>query len=826
MAKNLVIVESPAKAKTINRILGKEYDVKSCMGHVRDLPKQRLGVDIKNGFEPEYVVVNRRKQSVQQLKKSAKSSQTVYLAPDPDREGEAIAWHLKKVLSGNGKGPEFRRVQYNEITPAAVKAAFRNPGEIDMNRVYAQQARRILDRIVGYKVSPILWRHIQRGLSAGRVQSVALRLLCEREKQIEDFVPQEYWLLDAVVRKLVVPLDPFTVHLARIDGKKPDIKTKEDANRIKDEVSRRSMRVQQIEVKDSRRKAPPPFMTSTLQQTASSRYGFSPKRTMTVAQKLYEGIDLGQGPIGLITYMRTDSLSVSKDAVNDCRDYIASNLGMEYLPEKPNRYKSRASAQQAHEAIRPTDVSRVPDQLKSLLDASMLKLYTLIWSRFVASQMKPAIIEKRTITVEAVRASEQEPEYLFDASASRVKFTGFLKISGPIEGTPEDKKEFLPDLNDGEPLECIELKSEKKETQPPNRYSEASLVRALERNGVGRPSTYAQIISTLHNRQYATLQKRTLAPTELGRRVSDLLVANLDDLFAVGFTADMEKSLDRVEEGNIAWDKMLDDFYSKFEEWLSHVKMPVADEGAVKELLNLLDGVKEWVPPSKSGKRVYDDRKFVESIRTQLEKAEKPISKRQFETLMKIAWKYREQVPGIVKIADRQGIREKLEATAESKPDPLTIRKLELLQKVRMDEKTREFIGSLKERVDSGRGLSNAQKGALDKTVIGHSDQIDNFEQVKVDFGISEADLAARKESEELIRQLSSVTEWRDPVKRGKRTFDDKKFYESLEKQFKERGGLSERQRAALKKMAKRYSQQQQKPDSGSEKQNEDRASS
>ncbi len=825
MAKNLVIVESPAKAKTINRILGKEYDVKSCMGHVRDLPKKRLGVDVEHGFEPKYVVVKGRKQAVQQLKQSAKSSQTVYLAPDPDREGEAIAWHLKEVLSGNGKGPEFARVQYNEITPGAVKAAFENPGEIDMNRVHAQQARRILDRLVGYKVSPILWRHIQRGLSAGRVQSVALRLLCEREKQIEDFVPQEYWLLDAVVRKLVVPLDPFTVHLAHIDGKKPDIKTKEEANRIRDEVSRRSMRVQKIEVKDSRRKTPPPFMTSTLQQTASSRYGFSPKRTMIIAQKLYEGVDLGHGPMGLITYMRTDSLSVSNDAVEDCRNYISSNLGREYLPGKPNRYRSRASAQQAHEAIRPTDVSRTPDQLKKSLDASMLKLYTLIWSRFVASQMKPAIIEKRTITVEATRESQQEPEYLFEASTSRVKFPGFLKISGPIEGTPEDKKEFLPDLSEGEPLECIELKSERKETQPPNRYSEASLVRALERNGVGRPSTYAQIISTLHNRQYSILQKKALAPTELGRRVSDLLVANLDDLFAVGFTADMEKLLDRVEEGEMAWDKMLHDFYSKFEEWLSHVKMPVADEGVVTELLGALEGVKKWVPPSKSGKRVYDDRKFVESIKKQLDGGEKPVSKRQLETLMKIAWKYREQVPGIVDIADREGYRENLEATADSKPEALTIRKLELLQKVQMDEKTREFVGSLKERVDSGRGLSDAQKGALDKTVIGHSDQIDSFEQVKADLGIKESDLAARKESEQLIKKLEAVTEWREPVKRGKKTFDDKKFYESLKKQFNERGGLSERQRAALKKMEKRYSSEHQKQNEGPKKDNENGAS-
>ncbi len=821
MAKNLVIVESPAKAKTINRILGKEYDVKSCMGHVRDLPKKRLGVDIEHGFTPKYVVVKGRKQALQQLKQSAKDSQTVYLAPDPDREGEAIAWHLKEALSGNGKGPEFARVQYNEITPGAVKAAFKNPGEIDMNRVHAQQARRILDRIVGYKVSPILWRHIRKGLSAGRVQSVALRLVCEREKQIDDFVPQEYWLLDAVVRKLVVPLDPFTVHLARVNGKKPDIKTGEDANRIKDEVSRRSMRVQKIEVKDSRRKAPPPFMTSTLQQTASSKYGFSPKRTMTVAQKLYEGVDLGEGPVGLITYMRTDSFSVANDALEDCRKYISSNVGEEYLPEKPNRYRSRASAQQAHEAIRPTDVSRTPDQLRNVLDSSMHRLYRLIWSRFVASQMKPAVIQKRTITVEAVRGSEQESEYLFEASTSEVKFPGFLKVSGPVEGTPEDKKEFLPDLSDGEPIECIELKTERKETQPPNRYSEASLVRALERNGVGRPSTYAQTISTLHNRQYVTHQKKTLAPTELGRRVSDLLVANLNDLFAVNFTAGMEKLLDRVEEGDMAWDEMLQQFYSKFEEWLSHVKMPVADEGVVREILGVLEGVQDWVPATKSGKRVYDDKKFIESIRTQLEAGEKPVSKRQLETLMKIAWKYREQVPGIVDIAEKKGYRENLEATADRKPEQLSIRKLELLNGLKLDENTRGFIGSLKERVDSGRGLSDAQKKALDKTVIGHSDQIDNFEDVKAELQIKESDLVARKESEELFSRLAGVTQWREPVKRGKKTFDDRKFYESLKKQFDERGGLSERQRAALRKMAKRYSPEQEKPAAGSKTKDE-----
>jgi DNA topoisomerase-1 len=805
MAKNLVIVESPAKAKTINRILGKGYDVKSCMGHVRDLPKKRLGVDIDHGFKPKYVVVKGRKQTIQQLKQAAGKSETVYLAPDPDREGEAIAWHLQELLSGNGKGPDFARVQYNEITPGAVKEAFANPGEIDMNRVNAQQARRILDRIVGYKVSPILWRHIRKGLSAGRVQSVALRLLCEKEKQIDDFVPEEYWLLDAVVRKLVVPLDPFTIHLSKVNGKKPDIKTKDDANRIKNEVSGRSLKVRNIEVKDSRRKAPPPFMTSTLQQTASSRLGFSPRRTMTVAQKLYEGVDLGKGAVGLITYMRTDSVAVSKDAVNSCRDYVASSIGKEFLPEKPNLYRSRTSAQQAHEAIRPTDVRRTPDQLKNSVDPSMLRLYKLIWSRFVASQMKPAIIEKRTVTIEAVRSSENETEYLFDAGTAKVKFQGFLKVTRETEGSPVEKQEPLPDLSEGEPLECIEWKTERKETQPPQRYSEASLVRALERNGVGRPSTYAQIISTLHSRKYVTSKKKTLIPTELGRQVSDLLVANLNQLFAVGFTADMEKSLDKVEEGNVAWDRMLDDFYSKFEEWLSHVKMPVADEKAVADTLSVLENVSEWMPAASQGKRVYDDRKFVESIKTQLDEGKKPVSKKQFETLLKIGWKYRDEVPRLIEIAEREGYKDFLEASGSDKPDAGTVRKLEILGGLEMDDKTAEFINSLKQRVDSGRALSDGQKTALNKTLVGHSDQIQGFEQLKQELGIKDTDVADREESRELIGKLAAVENWREPVKRGKRTYDDRKFYESLKKQFEQRGVLSERQRAALKKMDQRY---------------------
>ncbi len=440
MSKKLVIVESPAKARTINKILGKDFIVKSSMGHVRDLPVKTLGVDLEKSFEPSYVVVKGRKKIIDELKKAAASCDEIYLAPDPDREGEAIAWHLQNLLQGKKKDEKtFYRVQYNEITPSAVKSAFEDRGELDMNRVNAQQARRVLDRIVGYKVSPVLWQRIRRGLSAGRVQSVALRLVCEREDEIDKFVPQEYWIIGAVARKLVDPMDPFGLRLIRIDGKKAEIHDSDKAAEVRSDLDQRRLLVSEIVTKEVKRRPRPPYITSTLQQAGSSYCGYSPKRTMSIAQKLYEGIDLGEGSTGLITYMRTDSFSISADAIEACRGYVKGTYGDEYCPEKPNFYKSRSGAQEAHEAVRPTDVSITPESLVGKLESPELKLYKLIWQRFVASQMKPAIISMRTVKVNAEPKDQKDGKYLLQATASEVAFAGYMKATGAdIPEKPKD----------------------------------------------------------------------------------------------------------------------------------------------------------------------------------------------------------------------------------------------------------------------------------------------------------------------------------------------------------------------------------------------------
>ena len=438
MGKNLVIVESPAKAKTIGKILGSSYVVKSSVGHVRDLPEKSLGVDLKKKFEPKYVLSKGKTKVVAELKKALKSCDAVYLAPDPDREGEAIAWHLHELLASAAGDKPFYRVQYNEITPSAVKAAFGHPGEINMDRVDAQQARRVLDRIVGYKVSPMLWRRVKRGLSAGRVQSVALRLLAERENEIRGFTVEEYWVMGAVMRRQSAPLDPFTTRLARIDGDKPVISTGEAAAALLADLEGSLLKVEDVKTKELSRRPLPPFITSTLQQSASSLFGYSPQRTMSLAQQLYEGVDaIGDGPTGLITYMRTDSVNIAKEARESARAYIGRRYGDDYVPEKPNFYKSRTSAQEAHEAIRPTDVALTPESLKGVLDGPSLKLYDLIWRRFIASQMSAATIVRKTASVVTEKAGQQH-DYLFTATASEISFDGFLKI---LHGYSKKKEE-------------------------------------------------------------------------------------------------------------------------------------------------------------------------------------------------------------------------------------------------------------------------------------------------------------------------------------------------------------------------------------------------
>lgn len=810
--KKLVIVESPAKAKTIGKILKKQdFMVKSSVGHIRDLPVNELGVDLEHDFQPKYVVAKGKNKVIQELKKAAKQCDKVYLAPDPDREGEAIAWHLREVLKDSKTPADFVRVQYNEITKQAILKAFEQPGDIDLHRVDAQQARRILDRIVGYRVSPMLWKHIKRGLSAGRVQSVALRLVCEREQEINNFKPEAYWILGALVRKVVAPFEPFKIKLLRVNGKKAEVKSAEQAQRIRADLDGRSLRVTGVRRKTVSKRPSPPFITSSLQQAGSSVYRYSPRRTMAIAQKLYEGVDLGQGPVGLITYMRTDSFRVAESARGACRQLITETYGASFCPEKPNVYKSSGSAQDAHEAIRPTDVTLTPERVAKRLDPQSLNIYRLIWQRFVASQMAPAKIAQRSVQIEAVPPAEEDATYLFQVSSSDIVFPGYMKVSGAPapskDSDKDDESQVVPELAEGEVLQCLEWLGERKETTPPPRYSEASLVRTLEKNGVGRPSTYAQTVSTLLQREYVSREKRILIPTELGMKVHRFLVGSLDVLFDVKFTADMESALDKIEQGATEWTSMLEEFYRRFESWTAQVPEAAADPKVVQRVLDALENVREWAPPVKRGKRTYSDEKFVTSIRERLE-AEKTVSPRQLDALLKIAAHYRDQVDEMAAVLKEVGAEELLKKPELGPPRSSSVEKLKLVLKQDLDDSTREFVTSLQERVAANRALTSAQVKALDGVVLRFGDRIENFEALRETLQVGEKELAERKQSQRLLEALKHVTEWRDPVQRGKRVFDDKAFYESLQGHFASKGFLSERQNAALGRLVKRYRDQ------------------
>jgi DNA topoisomerase I len=563
---DLVIVESPAKAKTIEKILGKGYTVKASVGHVRDLPPKRLGVDLQDGFTPEYIVIRGKAKVLDELRASAKRAGKIYLAPDPDREGEAIAWHIAQELNGQERDTIYR-VLFNEITPRAITEAMRNPGRIDEDKVNAQQARRILDRLVGYQISPLLWRKVRRGLSAGRVQSVALRLICEREKEIDAFVPQEYWTVTVVLEGDQPP--SFEAQLVKIGGKKAQIQAAEMAHAIAGQLRNAQFVVGDVKTRERRRQPPAPFITSRLQQEGANRLRFSARKTMTLAQGLYEGLAIGpDGVVGLITYMRTDSTRVSEDAQRETLEFINTTYGQQYAPEKPNVYRSKKNAQDAHEAIRPTSTLRTSDQIHAYLDRDHQALYHLIWSRFVASQMRPAIFDVTTADIAA-------GEYGLRASGSVLKFDGFLKVytedrPTTAAGSDEeaDQNRALPPLHAGQVLRVLEVKPEQHFTQPPPRYTEASLVAELEKRGIGRPSTYATILSVIQDRDYVETKERKFYPTELGRLVSDLLVEHFPDVMDVEFTAAMENLLDQIEEGKRPWVGVLRDFYEPFEKHL------------------------------------------------------------------------------------------------------------------------------------------------------------------------------------------------------------------------------------------------------------------
>ena len=567
---SVVIVESPAKARTLEKFLGKNFRVLASYGHVRDLPKKGLGVDRGHSYEPTYEVLHGKEKTLLELKRAAQKADAVYLAADPDREGEAISWHLKETLSPGAKDKPFRRVRFNEITKKAVLAAMDNAGEIDSRLVDAQQARRIIDRLVGYEVSDLLWKKIWRGLSAGRVQTVALRIICEREKEIEGFVPVEYWTVDADLEAAEPPA--FTAKLVSFDGQKlkfdgtdPRLDSEASAARVREEVERAAWRVAKVDTSERRKNPPPPFITSQLQQAAARRLGFPVRRTMQIAQRLYEGREIpGRGTVGLITYMRTDSTRVSNEALTAVREHIAARYGSgaEVLPESPRFFKGKRDVQDAHEAIRPTDLSLPPDDVGKHLTSEEARLYGLIWQRFVGSQMAPAVYDTVSAEIEAGRA-------VYRASGSTLKTPGYLAVYGVAPEDEEDSDKDvagskLPPLRAGETLKLVAVKPEKKETQPPPRYNEASLVKFLEENGIGRPSTYAEILRKLEDREYVRKKDRRFLPTALGRTVVELLIPYFDDFFETGYTAKMEERLDDVEEGKISWRKALAEFDARF----------------------------------------------------------------------------------------------------------------------------------------------------------------------------------------------------------------------------------------------------------------------
>lgn len=564
MAYNLVIVESPGKVKSISKFLGKNYHVQASLGHIRDLPKSHMGIDIENNFSPKYITIRGKGDLISKLKKEAKGADKIYLATDPDREGEAISWHLAYLLDidDNSKC----RITFNEITKNAVINAIKNPREIDHSLVNAQQARRILDRIVGYRISPLLWKKVKKGLSAGRVQSVAVRLICDREEEIENFVPEEYWTIIANLTKKGSK-STIKAKFHGIGNKKLELKNKEQVDEILTGIAKHDFLVSKVK-KGERKKVPsPPFITSTLQQEASRKLGFTTKKTMMLAQQLYEGIDIkGHGSVGLITYMRTDSTRISNEALQDVRAYIESRYGNEYVPEKNRIFRNKSASQDAHEAIRPSNVLLTPEDIKESLNRDQLKLYKLIWERFVACQMSPAIFDTLNVDISV-------DKYIFKVAGSRIKFPGYRIVyeeskdetEGENSNIGDEDNANLPELTEGEKLNLKKIESQQNFTQPPPRYTEASLVKALEEKGIGRPSTYAPTISTIISRNYIVRESKVLYPTELGKIVTDIMKNHFRNIVDVTFTAQIEDELDKIEEGNKDWVQVLNDFYKEFD---------------------------------------------------------------------------------------------------------------------------------------------------------------------------------------------------------------------------------------------------------------------
>ena len=573
--KYLVIVESPAKAKTIEKYLGRNYKVVASVGHIRDLPKSKMGIDVENDYEPHYISSRGKGDVIKSLRSAAKKAEKVYLASDPDREGEAIAWHLAFLLGLDLK--EKNRVVFNEITKDAVKAAFKEPRTIDVDLVDAQQARRVLDRLVGYSISPILWRKVKKGLSAGRVQSVALKIIIDREKEIREFIPEEYWSIDGNFKKAT---KKFKATFWGLDGKKKKLPNAESIKEVTDRLDGKDYQVTKVEKKERKRNPSAPFTTSSLQQEAARKLNFRTRKTMMVAQQLYEGIPLGkQGTVGLITYMRTDSTRIADTAKGEAAEFIETTYGSAFSAHGGKKIKNAQGAQDAHEAVRPTSVMRTPEEMEKYLDKDQLKLYRLIWSRFVASQMTPAILDTMKVTL-------QQNGVIFIANGSKIKFKGFMQVyvEGRDDGK-EDKENILPELNEGDVVQSISIEPKQHFTQPPARFSEATLIKTLEENGVGRPSTYAPTLETIQRRYYVKLTQKRFEPTELGEIVNSLIEEFFPQIVDTHFTAEMESSLDSIEAGKQEWIKVVDQFYRPFEKELSNAeenieKIQIKDEPA------------------------------------------------------------------------------------------------------------------------------------------------------------------------------------------------------------------------------------------------------
>ena len=844
MSKQLVIVESPAKARTIGRILPPEYIIKASMGHIRDLPENSFGVDIEHNFAPQYEESKARGHNLGELKTAAKNAQDIYLASDPDREGEAIAWHLQEVLRRINKNARFHRVSFHEITRGAITRAFEAPGTIDMNRVDAQQARRVLDRIVGYQISPLLWSRIERGISAGRVQSVALRLVCEREREILAFIPKEYWVFEALFNPDAIPGRSFRAKLAKIDGQTIDVPDEKQAMELRALIdSATAWRIADLETSPRRKFAPPPFITSTLQQAASSAMGFTANQTMQTAQQLYEGITLANGPVGLITYMRTDAVNIAAEAQAACRDYIAKTFGADYVPPKPNFYKTKANAQAAHEAIRPTDVNLTPDSLRPYLNPAQLKLYTLIWRRFVACQMNPALLETTTVVVE--NPAPAAHVFSFRASATVTRFPGFLAVYNIKDEThtPEDDQddtspdpELLGLLRPGSSCTLSGCKPEQKFTEPAPRYSEATLIKELESNGIGRPSTYATIVNTIQVRKYVNREKGKLVPTDLGFRVNDYLVKSLPELFQVGFTADMEKKLDNVEDGEVEWTAMLRDFYGVFSEWLKEAKFADApDDDKAAALIGILSGFQGWEKPvaQPGTKRPFNEKTFFNSVVSKKQSGI-PVTVKQWNALLSIAAKYRDKLPGLEETAAKYGfvgelndaqeklsahlqaIRERQAEQAETPKfdvDPRLEAVFQAAEKVKWNRAERirgrvyddaAFVESLRKQYKAGKTLSAKQIAALLRVIRKYPGQFPEGELTAAT-PAPEQNPAVKAQIDALLNAFKSFESWNEPTVRRGRTFSDRDFIASLAKQHSAGKVLSEKQVAALERMAAKY---------------------